>query len=57
MVTILEKFIQFAVSFGELDISPVTVAILLAISVFTFIAVGLSSFQLVQSAIKDEDVE
>ena len=45
--------IIFAVSFGELDISPATIAVMVGISIFTFLAVGLSSFNLVQSLFED----
>ena len=49
------RMINLAVSFGELDISPVTIAILVGISIFIFLAVGLSSVQLVQSLLKGND--
>ncbi len=45
----------FAVSFGELDISPITVAVMIGISAFTFLAVGLSSLNLVKSLFKDSN--
>ncbi len=44
----------FLVAFGELDISPLTVGVLLGLSLFTFLAVGVSSFNLVQSAFKKD---
>jgi len=46
---------DLAVSFGELDVSPVTIGVMIALSIFTFIAVGLSSLNLVQSFFKDEE--
>ncbi len=45
------------VAFGEMDISPLTVFILGALTVFTFLAVGLSSMNLVKSAVEDEKEE
>ena len=44
-----------AVSFGELDVSLVTIGIMIVLSIFTFIAVGLSSLNLVQSLFKDDE--
>ncbi len=41
--------------FGELELSLLTVIVLICLSMFTFLAVGLSSFKLVQSAIKKND--
>ena len=43
-----------AVSFGELDISPTTVAILVGLSLFTFAAVAISSLNLVKSLFDDD---
>ncbi len=42
-----------AIAFGELDISPLTVAGLIAIMVFVFVGVGISSLALFQQS--DED--
>jgi len=50
-------FLNFAVSFGELDISPTTIVLLIGLSTFIFIAVGLSSFKLVQSLLKSDSNE
>tara|TARA_Y100001968_G_scaffold322121_1_gene357655 strand:+ start:1454 stop:1627 length:174 start_codon:yes stop_codon:yes gene_type:complete len=50
---ILKLFIN--ISFGELEISNFTFAVLIALTCFTFLAVGISSFKLVQSATDDED--
>ena len=47
--------ITIAVSFGELDISPATIATLVGISLFTFLSVGLSSLKLVQSLLKEDE--
>ncbi len=44
-----------SIPFGELEISNITAIILLTISVFTFLAVGISSFKLIQSAFTSED--
>ena len=41
--------IVLLVSFGEFDISPLTIAVLIALSVVIFGAVGLSSLYLIQS--------
>ncbi len=45
----------FAVSFGELDISPITIGILIGLSLFTFLAVGVSSANLIGSLIKKDN--
>ena len=45
----------FLVAFGELDISPITIGVLIAITLFTFIAVGVSSFKLVQSTVQKKE--
>ncbi len=47
----------FCIAFGEIEISPLTVFILGALTVFTFLAVGVSSLKLVQSAIEEEGEE
>ncbi len=44
-----------SIPFGELEISNRTAIILLSVSVFTFLAVGVSSFKLIQSAFSSED--
>ncbi len=48
------KFLA-SIQFGELEISNTTVIILVFITIFIFIAVGLSSFKLVQSAFVSEE--
>ena len=45
----------FIVSFGELDISPVTFGIILFIAVFVFLSVLISTTKLIQSLVKDSD--
>ena len=47
----LVNVIQFIVSFGEIEISQSIVALLIALTAFTFIAVGISSFNLIQSLV------
>ncbi len=47
--------IFLSISFGELEISRLTVGILLGLSAFIFIAVGLSSVKLLQSLISEEN--
>ncbi len=39
-----------SVAFGELDISPLTVILLISISVFVFLGVAISSLKLFQGA-------
>ena len=46
-----------AVNFGELELSNTTVFILLGLSIFSFLAVGISSFKLIQAAFDSEDQE
>ncbi len=43
------------VKFGELDLPNSTVFVLLGISIFVFVAVGLSSFRLIQSAFLEKE--
>ena len=40
-----------SINFGELEISNTTVYILLGLSIFSFLAVGISSFKLIQAAL------
>ena len=48
--------IQLAsIAFGELDISNKMAIFLLTISVFVFLAVGISSFKLIQSAFDSDE--
>ena len=44
-----------SINFGELEISNTTVLILLGLSVFSFLAVGISSFNLIKAAFSEED--
>ncbi len=46
-----------SIPFGELEISNITAIILLVISIFIFLAVGISSFKLIQSAFIDDKGE
>ncbi len=43
------------IKFGELELSNLTVGLLIGTSVFVFISVGISSFKLIQSAFSPED--
>ena len=45
----------FLFSFGEIEISGSIVALIIVLTLFTFIAVGISSFKLVQAAVDDDD--
>ncbi|AAP99780.1 hypothetical protein EV11_2001 [Prochlorococcus sp. SS52] len=49
------NYFLLSIKFGELDLSNSTVYILIAITLFIFLAVGISSFQLIQSAFTSED--
>ena len=44
----------FLMQFGEIDISPNIVILITALTLITFLAVAISSFKLVQSAIDDD---
>ena len=44
-----------SINFGELEISNTTVFILLGLSIFSFLAVGISSFKLIQAAFSLEE--
>ena len=46
-----------SIQFGELELSNITVILLLSISLFIFLAVAISSFKLIQSAFLPEDDE
>ena len=39
-----------SINFGELELSNTTVFILIGLSIFSFLAVAISSFKLIQSA-------
>ncbi len=41
-----------SIKFGEIEVSSLAFAAIIVLSLFTFIAVGISSFNLVSSAIK-----
>ncbi len=54
----MDQFYLSSIQFGELEVSTYTVVFLLVLTLFIFIAVGLSSLKLVQSAVdknKEED--
>ena len=44
-----------SINFGELELSNTTVFILLGLSIFSFLAVGVSSLKLIQSVFDSED--
>ncbi len=46
-----------SVPFGELEISDSTATILVVISIFIFVAVGISSFKLIQSVFVSDQGE
>ena len=52
-----EFFMNIFISFqlGEVEVSNLTIVILAFFSSFTFIAVGISSYKLFKSLIKDDD--
>ena len=53
----MSTFQQFlAIAFGELEISNLTFGILIGLSAFVFVAVGLSSYKLIQSLTNEEEV-
>ena len=59
MIVFYNKFNQFSthlflIKFGEIDISPTIVILISTLTVITFLAVAISSFKLVQSAIDDD---
>ena len=51
----LLNIIIATVRFGELDLPISTIYILIAITVFVFLGVGISSFTLIQSALQNKD--
>ncbi len=55
MINIFSVQILSSVKFGELDLPLSTVYILIAISAFVFLGVGISSIQLVRSALENKD--
>ena len=42
------------VAFGELDIPPIIFLVIAALTFFTFLAVAISSYKLVQSAVEED---
>ena len=46
-----------SINFGELELSNTTVFILLGLSIFSFLAVAISSFKLIQSALSSGEEE
>ena len=51
----MESHNYFLFSFGEIEISGAIVAFIIVLTLFTFLAVGISSFKLVQAAVDDDD--
>jgi len=45
----------FVVSFGEIDIPPFVVALIVFLTVFVFLAVLISTTKLIQSLVNDSD--
>ena len=45
----------FTIKFGEIQISTPVAVLLILLTLFTFISVGISSFKLVQSAVEEEE--
>ena len=43
-----------AIAFGELDIPPIVFGIIAALTFFTFLAVAISSYKLVQGVIEED---
>ena len=46
----------FLVEFGEIEISSTIVTIIVILTLFTFLAVGISSFKLIQSAVEEDEI-
>ncbi len=46
---------NFAVAFGELDISPITIAFMILIAIFVVVAVGISSIQLIRFVLGEKN--
>ena len=44
-----------SINFGELELSNTTVFILLGLSIFSFLAVGISSLKLIQTAFSSSE--
>ncbi len=53
----MTSFFLQTIPFGELELSNTTVIILISISVFIFLSVGLSSFKLIQTALSSSEEE
>ncbi len=49
--------ILLSVKFGELDLPLSTVYILIGITIFVFLGVGISSVQLIKSALENKEAE
>ena len=45
----------FVVSFGEIDIPPLIVSLIVLLTVFVFLAVLISTTKLIQSLVNDSD--
>ena len=57
MLMFKKIFMNIFISFqlGEVEVSNLTIAVLVFFSSFTFIAVGISSYKLYKSLINDEE--
>ncbi len=57
MLMFKKIFMNIFISFqlGEVEVSNLTIAVLVFFSSFTFIAVGISSYKLYKSLINDEN--
>ncbi len=55
MYHLLNKLYLLSIAFGELEISKTFLWIIIGLTVFTFLAVGISSFKLVQSITEDKE--
>ena len=43
-----------SIAFGELDIPPIIFGVIAVLTLFTFVAVAISSYKLVQSAVEED---
>ena len=55
MIDQLVSISLLAIAFGEIEISRSLLVILICLTTFTFLAVGISSFKLIQSAVEIDD--
>ena len=49
------EIINLCVAFGEIEVSKTLLGILIFLTTFTFLAVGISSYKLIQSVLGDDD--